>query len=168
MDILYSSLHKHKQEFNSVGNEAEAIARKVDNISQISAALYWIKNIFFFSFGITFPYKPFFLPFIIFSSSHCCVLWKLFPRFVFLPSLQSQYEVGESKQQNKKSWIILTICYLFSFLPDERQRKYFIGFPGYFQQRNTFHCFPNLKGIQGNVILFIFTVNCDKRKIWWI
>ena len=138
-----------EKERNGIG----VISQKVDKISRY----YWIK--YFFSFlgsFFRFPSKPFFLPFIIFSFSHCCVLWKLFPRFSH--SLSS---FCKSKRIMNNPNNLLS----FFLLPVESERKgEFIGFSGW---ERIFHCFLVFKGIREKVISFISGL-IKAKKVWWI
>lgn len=119
--------------------------------------MYWIK--YFSPFGITFPFfpsKPFFLfLFIIFSFSHCCVLWKLFPRF---------FSILCRRFLREKSWIILTICYLF-FLTTGRERESKNILYVFQDGEEFFIVFEVFKGIWGKVISFIFSGLIKNKKV---
>lgn len=93
--------------------EIRTISRKVDNIFEI------------LFFGITFPFsfQALFLPFIIFSFSHCCVLWKLFPRFFFI--LQRRFCKSKRIMNNPNNLLSFFSFFVSYYRPRLKKYRFF-------------------------------------------
>lgn len=105
---------------------------KVDKISQIQ-----VNKIFL---GITFPSQALFPSFIIFSFSHCCVLWKLFPRFILFLLFCKSKEI-----MNNPNNLLSFFALHRTAQKGENILQVFPGFSG--RRKIYFHCFLNFKGI---------------------